>query len=240
MKILAVSDKDDSKLQACILQNMQFLQDVDIVISCGDISKSYLEFLVDSLKKPLFFVKGNHQTFHPSDHNGYLEKFISDIYETDKHLSFGGSNLHARVEQFKDYILVGFEGSMKYNKGPFQYTQQEMTKIVKKIETTLYLIQFKDFILRRKKRKVIAVSHAPIVGIHDQKDLCHQGFARFKVFLNKFKPVVWLHGHIHFNDQRNAQITKINQTLVVNAYGFHIINISDDNVDVVSNAKNLL
>lgn len=240
MKILAVSDKDDSKLQACILQNMKFLQDIDIVISCGDISRQYLEFLVDSLKKPLFFVKGNHQTFHPSDHNGYLEKFLADVYETDKHLNFGGINLHARVEQFQDYILVGFEGSMRYNKGPFQYTQQEMTKIVKKMETTLYLIQFKDFILGRKKRKIIAVSHAPISGVHDQEDLCHRGFARFKNFLNKFKPVIWLHGHIHFNDQRNAQISKIDETLVVNAYGFHIVNISDDKIDVISNAKNLL
>jgi predicted phosphodiesterase len=74
MKILAVSDKDDSKLQACILQNMKFLQDIDVIVSCGDISSQYLEFLVDSLKKPLFFVRGNHQTFYPSDHKGYLEK----------------------------------------------------------------------------------------------------------------------------------------------------------------------
>jgi len=240
MKILAVSDKDDSKLQACILQNMKFLQDIDVIVSCGDISSQYLEFLVDSLKKPLFFVRGNHQTFYPSDHKGYLEKFISDIYDTDKHFNFGGINLHARAEIFKDYIFIGFEGSMKYNKGSFQYTQHEMTKIVKKMENTIYFMQMKDLILRRKKRKIIVVSHAPLAGIHDQKDLCHQGFSRFKNFLNKFKPIVWLHGHIHFNDQRNAQITRFDETLVVNTYGFHVINIENGKVDVISNAKNLL
>ena len=240
MKILAVSDKDDSKLQACILQNCKFLHDIDIVISCGDISNQYLEFLADSLKKPLFFVKGNHKNFHPSDQKGYLDKFISDLYDSDKQFINGGVNLHARIEPYGDYIIIGFEGSMKYNSGPSQYTQQEMTKIVKKIETALYLVQLKDSILGRKQKKIIVVSHAPVAGIHDQPDLCHQGFARFKNFINKFKPAVWLHGHIHFNDQRDAQITKIENTLVVNAYGFHIVDINDDNIKVVSNTKNFL
>ena len=53
MKILAVSDKEDIKLQDFILKKSQALKGLDFIISCGDLSRSYLEFLVDSLKKEI-------------------------------------------------------------------------------------------------------------------------------------------------------------------------------------------
>lgn len=239
MKILAVSDKDDSKLQACILKNMPFLQNIDLIISCGDISIQYLEFLADNLKKPLFFVEGNHQFLPPQNSNGnYLDNKLFDFYSNDKHIIYGGTNIHARLEIFNDFIFAGFEGSVRYNKGTFQYTQKEMTKIVNKIKAKIKLIRFFDFILKRKQKKVIVVTHAPIKDIHDKQDLCHQGFTSFKVFLDEIKPVLWLHGHIHFEGQTNSQITKHQNTLIVNAYGFHIININQNNIDVVSNVRN--
>ena len=45
MKILAVSDKENTQVQNSILKNMDKLKDIDIIISCGDLSKNYLEFL---------------------------------------------------------------------------------------------------------------------------------------------------------------------------------------------------
>lgn len=240
MKILAVSDKDDSKLQACILKNMPFLQNIDLIISCGDVSKQYLEFLVDNLKKPLFFVEGNHQFLPPQNETeNYLNKALFDFYSKDKYITSGGINIHARLETFQDFIFVGFEGAIRYNKGTFQYTQKEMTKIVRKIKSKIKWIRFCDIILKRKSKKIIVVTHAPIKDIHDKQDLCHQGFDCFKTFLDEIKPVLWLHGHIHFEGQRNSQITKHQNTLIVNTYGFHIININQNNIDVVSNVRNL-
>ena len=240
MKILAVSDKDDSKLQACILKNMPFLQNIDLIVSCGDVSKQYLEFLVDNLKKPLFFVEGNHYFLPPqTETENYLNKALFDFYSKDKYITSGGINIHARLEIFQNFIFVGFEGAIRYNKGTFQYTQKEMAKIVRKITFKIKLIRLCDFILRRKQKKVIVVTHAPIKDIHDKQDLCHQGFISFNNFLEKISPILWLHGHIHFEGQQNAQITKHKNTLIVNAYGFHIININQNNIDVVSNIRNL-
>jgi len=240
MKILAVSDKDDSKLQACILKNMPFLQNIDLIVSCGDISKQYLEFLVDNLKKPLFFVEGNHQFLPPQNEtDNYLNKALFDFYSKDKYITSGGINIHARLETFQNFIFVGFEGALRYNKGTFQYTQKEMAKIVRKIKFKIKLIRFLDFIFKRKPKEVIVVTHAPIQGIHDKQDLCHQGFTCFKKFLEEIKPVLWLHGHIHFEGQQNAQITKHKNTLIVNCYGFHTININDKNIEVTSNIRNL-
>jgi hypothetical protein len=41
--------------------------------------------------------------------------------------------------KYSKIIFLWIEGSMKYNKGSFQYTQHEMTKIVKKMENTIIL-----------------------------------------------------------------------------------------------------
>ena len=241
MKILAVSDKDDSKLQACVLKNMQFLQNIDLIVSCGDVSKQYLEFLVDNLKKPLFFVEGNHQFLSPEKDipGNYLDNKLFDFFSHDKYITSGGINIHSRIENFNDFVFVGFEGSLRYNKGGFQYTQKEMSKIVDKIKSKIKLIRFFDCLFKRKRKDVIVVTHAPIKDIHDKQDLCHQGFTSFKKFVDEIKPVLWLHGHVHFEGQTNSQITKHDNTLVVNTYGFHIININDNDIKVVSNIQNL-
>lgn len=238
MKILAVSDREDIKLQDFILEKSDAVKDFDFIISCGDLHRNYLEFLVDSLKTELFFVEGNHPTICLPEDKNCFDKVVEKVYEKDRHLNFGGINLHCRLEIFKNYILVGFEGSMRYNPGKFQFSEKEMSKIVQKVENKIKTQQIKDFILKRKKKKIIVVSHAPIAGIHDKKDLCHKGFKCFRKFLEKTKPLIWFHGHVHYEGQMNEQTTQAGDTLVVNVCGFHIVNIINDEIKIVSNIKN--
>ena len=40
MKILAVSDKEDAKLQDFILANPSLSKKIDFILSCGDLSKN--------------------------------------------------------------------------------------------------------------------------------------------------------------------------------------------------------
>ena len=238
MKILAVSDKEDAKLQDFILQNPNVIKNIDFIVSCGDLSKSYLEFIVDSVRKYFFFVEGNHPTLNNNPTKDYFKKIVDKIYDDEQQFSLGGINLHARMEIYSDYILVGFEGSMRYNMKGYQYTEKEMARIVGRVSRKIRIQQLKDFIFRRKKKKIIVVSHAPIEGIHDKTDICHKGFKCFKKFLNKFNPLIWFHGHVHFEGQTNEQISKINNTTIINVYGFHIIDIQDNNVVVTSNIRN--
>ncbi|MEA5001302.1 MAG: metallophosphoesterase [Endomicrobiaceae bacterium] len=238
MKILAVSDKEDTKLQDFILKKSAAFKDLDFIISCGDLAKNYLEFLVDSLQKEFFFVEGNHPLLNRYENKHYLDKLVTKVYGKDEHFVLGGVNLHSRLEIYGDYILVGFEGSMKYNPGKFQFSEKEMTAVVKRVEKKIRIQNMLDFVLRRKKKKIIVVSHAPIAGIHDKEDLCHRGFKSFRRFLKKFKPLIWFHGHVHYEGQMNDQISKIDDTLVVNVYGFHIVNIVNDKIEVISNIKN--
>lgn len=236
MKILAVSDKENTQLQNSILKNTDLLKNIDLIISCGDLSKNYLEFLVDGIKKELLFVEGNHPTIKQSSKSCF-EKVVSKVYEDENYFDYGGINLHSRIHIYNDYILVGFEGSMKYNGKSFQYSEKEMSKIVNKVSFAIKKQQFKDFIFGRKKKDIIVVSHAPVAQIHDKDDICHKGFVCFRTFIEKFNPVLWLHGHIHYEGQTNEQISNLNDTLIVNTYGVHLIDIKDNKIKVKSNVK---
>jgi Icc-related predicted phosphoesterase len=72
----------------------------------------------------------------------------------------------------------------------------------------------------------IVVTHAPPFGIHDAKDLCHQGFACFRSLIQKHQPRFFLHGHIHavFPDAED-RISLFNTTRIINTYGHYILEI---------------
>ena len=45
----------------------QKLEGIDLIISCGDLKSSYLQFLVTMAKCPVLFVAGNHDTHYDAD-----------------------------------------------------------------------------------------------------------------------------------------------------------------------------
>ena len=51
MKILAVADEENDVLWNYFQPKM--VKDVDLVVSCGDLDREYLDFLVTMVKKPL-------------------------------------------------------------------------------------------------------------------------------------------------------------------------------------------
>lgn len=62
MRILAVSDIEDNRLENVIKYENDRLSSVDYIFSCGDLSRKYLEYITDSVRKSLYFVSGNHYT----------------------------------------------------------------------------------------------------------------------------------------------------------------------------------
>ena len=67
-------------------------------------------------------------------------------------------------------LLAGVEGCLKYNDGPFQYTQAEMWARVFLLIPGLLRNH-----LRRGRYLDVFVTHAPPAGIHDGDDLPHRG-----------------------------------------------------------------
>src|SRR5690606_5312286 len=92
--------------------------DIDVVISCGDMPSAYLDFISTILGKPLMYVRGNHD----------------EMYEQTPP---GGVNLHENVTEFMGLTFVGLESSIRYNKGTIQYSQGEMKRKVVKLAPQL-------------------------------------------------------------------------------------------------------
>ena len=63
MKILAVSDIESDLLLKYYKEN--HLDDIDLILSAGDLPYAYLQTVKANIQAPLFWVRGNHDRFKP-------------------------------------------------------------------------------------------------------------------------------------------------------------------------------
>ena len=203
VNILVVSDEVDRLLYSN--QIRERFAHVDLVLGCGDLPYSYLEFILSSLNVPLYGVRGNH------DHGRGYDRPDPGSFV------WGTVDLHGRVVRSHGLLLAGLEGSQRYNDGPHQYTEFEMRLQVARLLPRLLWNR-----LRYGRYLDVLVTHAPPAHIHDKEDLCHQGFQTLRWFLRAFRPRYHLHGHIHIYsyDKDAVTRTQFHDTLVLNAYGY--------------------
>ena len=226
MKILAISDVEDRALEKLITETPGRFGDISSICSCGDLRPKYIEYVADGLRKSLYFVEGNH-------HNLNRKKglSLSSFYDREKHLELGGFNMHGHIVVSGEYIFAGFGGAMRYSAGPMQFSEAEMAKIVAKVQKKIKLRKFLDFITGVKTEyKIIVLSHAPPAGIHDKSDVCHTGFKCFVSFIEKVKPFLWLHGHVHLEGQMRHQESMAGGTKVINVCGSKIIEVTAEGI----------
>ena len=206
IKVLSLSDKQIDFIYSPQVK-VRFAE-VDLILGCGDLPYYYLEYVISQLNVPLFYVRGNHAN---------LVEHTSAGPRTGPR---GGTDLHLRAINHQGLILTGVEGSLRYKKGPFQYSQSEMWRNVMLIVPSL---------LRNKavygRYLDIFISHAPPWGIHDKEDLPHQGIKAFRWLLEKFRPRYHYHGHIHIYRQYEQTVTKFKSTEVINTYGYAVTEV---------------
>ncbi len=238
MKILAVSDITSKDLETIVIEHPGRLSDVNLIVSCGDLDRSYLEFLVKGVNRDLFFVSGNHPFEMESDarRNDSPGEYRWEQVQTFKrrvvHSVTGTSDLHGRVEVFRNYLIAGFGGSMWYNGKENQFTESRMSRIVTAVERQIDLLQQRDRLMGRKHRDVVIVSHSPIYAVHDESDVRHTGFKCFRRFLKDISPLLWIHGHTHPADADKNESSVIDGTTVLNAYGYKLITINRREITV--------
>ena len=78
MKALLVSDAESRALWD--YYRPERVEGVDVIISCGDLKKEYLEFLVTMTSKPVLYVPGNHDAGYVSDPPGGCESLDDAVY----------------------------------------------------------------------------------------------------------------------------------------------------------------
>ena len=206
MKLLTLSDIEIGFIYSPMVAER--FQDVDLVISCGDLPHFYLEYIVSMLNIPLYYVNGNHAS----------KVEISSEFERTS--PWGAVNLHQRVvEDDTGLLLAGLEGSLLYNYGPHQYSQRHYW--MKAFSLVPALLANK---LRVGRYLDIFVTHAAPWGIHDQDDRPHRGIKAFNWLIKSFQPAYHFHGHIHVYRQDLTTQTQVGSTQVINTYGWRETN----------------
>ena len=207
MKILAVADKVAELVYGPNIR--KYFGDVDLVISCGDLPYDYLEYIVTMLGVPVYFVHGNHDREAEYTPQGIIPAAPG-----------GCVNLDGQVLRYKGLSLAGLEGSMRYRPGPFQYSEWQMRLRVAGMAGRLWWNR-----LRTGRFLDVLVTHAPPCGIHDRQDLCHRGFRSLLRFVERYRPRYLIHGHIHLYGHNEPWRTTYRDTLVLNAYGYRVLDI---------------
>lgn len=189
MKILAIADEESSYLWENFDKSK--LEGADLIISCGDLDPRYLSFLATFAAVPVLYVRGNHDSKYDRIPPDGCICIDDTIY------------VHEGVR------ILGLGGSMRYKPGGDQYTEKEMQRRIRRLRKKLFF----------KKGFDILVTHAPAYQINDARDLPHQGFAAFVDLMEKYRPRLFLHGHVHLSYRRGQRrYDKYQDTHIINAY----------------------
>ncbi len=208
MRVLAVSDQ---VVDALYHPNVEeWLGPVDLILGCGDVPYWYLEFLLTTLRAPLYYVHGNHDPRFEYTAQGGLKMHPE-----------GGMNLDRRTALDKGVIIGGLEGCVRYRPdGRHQYTQGEMR--LRACTLLPYLLWNRA---RYGRWLDILIAHAPPFGIHHREtDRVHVGFKVYLDLMKYFKPRYLLHGHAHAN-RSEVRETRYENTTVLNVYPYRVIEI---------------
>jgi Icc-related predicted phosphoesterase len=213
VKILTISDIIERRLYSSTCKER--FKDIAFILSCGDLPFYYLEFIVTILNVPLYYVFGNHHTRPMITENG-----------EEQATPGGGMNLDMKVVDCNGLLIGGLEGSMLYNYGPKQYTERQMRRKIRRMKPSLW----KNKLFKHRYLDIL-ITHAPPAGIHDESDLCHQGFESFRSFIETYRPRYFIHGHTHRYGRQQEWKTQYQNTTVINTVGYRVLEVEEMNTD---------
>ena len=199
MKILTLSDEESAYLWDYYQPGR--LAGIDMILSAGDLKASYLSFLVTMANRPLLYVHGNHD------------------WRYDSNPPEGCDCIDDKLVTVNGLRILGLGGCQMYNRGPYQYTERQMERRIRKLQLKL----------KRAGGVDIVLTHAPLRGYGDADTVVHRGYEAFFPLLDKYKPKYFIHGHVHksysgTNFQRTMQY---GSTTIINASGRYVFDTED-------------
>jgi Icc-related predicted phosphoesterase len=214
MRILAVSDEANDLLYRPSF--LDKLKPIDILLGCGDLPYTYMEYLVtQSAARYAFFVHGNHDTSQRL-HDGRILKAPGGWVNIDRKV---GALEHHKLH------IAGLEGSIRYRPtGAYQYTESQMW-------FRAQILIFKLIVNRMCHGRALDVfiTHAPPRRIHDSEEGAHRGFETFVRVIDRFHPRLFLHGHHHMYGTRGWHSQR-DKTHVVNVHPYRILDMDDHRI----------
>ncbi|PIN73401.1 hypothetical protein COV20_04195 [Candidatus Woesearchaeota archaeon CG10_big_fil_rev_8_21_14_0_10_45_16] len=188
MKFLVFTDLHENKKQLKELVSRAEKDDVDFVISLGDISnfgrglKNVLNAF-NKVGKPFYVIPGNHEE------SGTM---LDDAVKPFSHVE----NLHCKDKEVGSYVFLGYGG------GGFAQEDKMFRKVAR------------DWYGRHKGKKIVLLTHGPPFGCN--LDLLHEkhvGNKDYQKFIERVEPKLVLCGHLH---ETAGQSQKIGKMLLIN------------------------
>lgn len=223
LKVLAVTDEVDPRIYSTTLRDR--MGDVDLVISCGDLPASYLEFLTDVLHRDLYYVLGNH-----------AEELVREGQRGEPRHPLGAIDLGFKVVTDKrtGVIFTGLPGSPRYSEiAPVQYTERQMAWGILRMVPRLIWNK-----LRHGRAMDVLVTHAPPRDVGDREDQAHRGFKVMRKLIEWARPRYHLHGHVHLYDRSESHINTLHDTQVINVYPYQRLDLEFDYLPDVAPLNN--
>jgi uncharacterized protein len=208
--ILAVSDEVDPRVHSVTARDR--LGHVKLAIGCGDVPPSYLEFITDALRKPVYYVHGNH-----------VDGLANGCRPDARHQPQGAIDLAGRVvrDPGTGLILAGIPGSPRYCDGAGgQYDEWQIKVMIARMLPQLLWNK-----AHAGRALDVLVTHAPPRGVNDRDDPAHQGYEVLRSFLERFQPAYLLHGHIHLYDRSQPYRQRFAETDVINVFPFRVLEV---------------
>jgi predicted phosphodiesterase len=209
-RVLTVSDEVVEYLWTDRVQER--VGEVDLVLAAGDLPFDYLDFLMSALNRPLVFVPGNHD----ADLSGYSSRrgmWLNNGFPARYPGPEGGTNADGTVVEAAGLRIAGLGGSIRYNDGPNQWTERQQARRASRL-------------VRAARRKPVDVllTHSPPRKVGDREDPPHRGFECLHMVVDRLKPRVFVHGHIHPFGQPVPD-REMGETRVLNTVGYRILDI---------------
>lgn len=195
MKILTLADEESGYLWDYYRPGN--LVGIDLILSAGDLKAEYLSFIVTMANRPLLYVHGNHDV-----------SYASNPPE-------GCECIDGRLVTVNGLRILGLGGSLLYNNGAHQYTERQMQRRIQRLALKI----------KRAGGVDIVLAHAPVRGCGDADDLAHRGFEAFIPLLDKYRPALFVHGHVHksYTGAQFQRVLRYGDTRIINASGRYII-----------------
>jgi Icc-related predicted phosphoesterase len=213
LRVLAVTDEVDQRIYSSSIKER--MGDVDMVVGCGDLPASYLEFLTDALHRPVYYVLGNHAE----------ELTRTGERGVPKHPE-GCVDVGFKVvrDPLSGLIMAGLPGSVRYTEyDPVQYTERQMMWKILRMAPRLLWNK-----VRHGRALDLLITHSPPRHVGDREDHAHQGFEAIRTFIRWFQPVYQLHGHIHLYDRSQPCTTRFLDTDVINVFPYKRLDLGFD------------
>lgn len=210
-RVLAVSDEVEPALWTDAVRRHR---DVDLVLAAGDLPFDYLDHIASRLDLPLVLVPGNHD----ADLSRYRQRhgvWFRDGWPARYPGPPSAINADGRIVQVAGLRIAGLGGSLRYNRGPNQWTQAQQARRAWKLRARAALLG---------GRVDVLLTHAPPRHCGDREDPAHQGFECLHPLVRALRPALLVHGHIHPHGSPVPD-RQLGATTVLNVVGHRVLDL---------------